>query len=225
MIVMSKSPGRGDRKTAPVDGDRRSSTKGERQRQTILDALSELLETRHIAELSVNEIASAAGVQRSGFYFYFDSKFAPLAVLAAEIWAELMDRAESFVRYDNETVHEYLDRVQAATAYEWETHSAVLIASIHAIPHDEQLATMWRTHNDHLAKILTTQVLKDRESGLASPVSPDVPGLVSALLEMTMHMFYRDRLEKCTAEQRERSFAALGAIWLASIWGQRAATP
>jgi len=184
-----------------------------------LTTLAELLETRPIGELTVNEIASAAGVLRSGYYFYFDSKFAPLAVLAANIWSEFEERAVSFVRFDTETVEQYLDRVQAATAEEWLTHSAVLIAAVQAIPEDEQLATMMRARNQHLADVLTAQVLKDREQGLASPASPDVPGLVAALLEMTMHMLYQDRLEKCPPERTERSMSAVRAIWLASVWG------
>jgi AcrR family transcriptional regulator len=217
---MSKTPARSVRKTTTVLGDRRAPSKGERQRQAILTTLAELLETRSIGEITVNDIALAAGVQRSGFYFYFDSKFAPLAVLASEIWSELMERAESFVRNDGESVGDYFDRVYTVTAEEWRTHSAVLIASIHAIPQDEQLAAMWRTRNEHVADILTTQILRDRDQGLASPALPDVPGLVSTLLEMTMHIFYRDQLEKCTPEQAERSFTALRAIWLAATWGQ-----
>ncbi|KQY01301.1 TetR family transcriptional regulator [Mycobacterium sp. Root135] len=221
---MSSKPGRAGKGAAAVAGDRRAPSKGERQRQVILTTLAELLEARPVGELTVNEIASAAGVLRSGYYFYFDSKFAPLAVLAADIWSEFEERAMSFVRFDTETVEQYLDRVQAATAEEWRTHSAVLIASVQAIPEDEQLAAMWRARNQHLADVLTAQVLKDREQGLASPASPDVPGLVAALLEMTMHMLYQDRLAKCPPEQTGRSMSAVRAIWLASVWGRSPAT-
>ena len=41
-------------------GDRRTPSKGERQRRAILDSLG---------ELTVGEIAAAAGVRRSGYYF------------------------------------------------------------------------------------------------------------------------------------------------------------
>lgn len=205
---------------ASVVGDRRAPTKGERQRRAILDALAGLLENRSIGDVSVNEIASAAGVNRSGFYFYFDSKFAPLAVLASEIWSNLAERTESFGRRDNEPVDDYLDRLQAATAGEWVSHSAVLIASIQAIPHDPQLAEMWRARNAYLADVLTQQVLKDQHQGLGAPASSDVSGLVATLLEMTTHLFYLDRLQKCTADQTARSFGALRAIWLAALWGQ-----
>ncbi|OKH73780.1 TetR family transcriptional regulator [Mycobacterium sp. SWH-M1] len=203
-----------------VRGDRRAPSKGERQRQAILTALAELLETRPIGDLTVNEIASAAGVLRSGYYFYFESKYSPLAVLAADIWSELMEFTESFVRHENESVDNFLDRVQSATEQEWRTHSAVLIASIQAIPHDEQLATMWRTRNEHVAATLTSQLLKDRDEGLAAPVTDDVAGLVSTLLEMTTHIYYRDRLEKCAPAQTERSLSVVRKIWLASAWGR-----
>lgn len=217
--TMSSKPGRPAREPASVLGDRRTPSKGERQRTAILETVADLLTTRSIADLTIGEIASAAGVLRSGFYFYFDSKFAPLAVLTSEIWSDLMEQAQSFVRFDSETVEQYLDRVNAVTARAWRTHDAVLIASIQAMPQDEQLADMWKHWNQRLADILTAQVLKDRDQGLAKPISEDVPTLVSSVLEMTMHMYYKDRLDQCTPEQTERTFAAVRAIWLASAWG------
>ena len=54
-------------------GDRRTASKGERQRRAILDTLARLVADRPIGELTVGEITAEAGVTRSGFYFYFDS--------------------------------------------------------------------------------------------------------------------------------------------------------
>jgi TetR/AcrR family transcriptional regulator, ethionamide resistance regulator len=90
-------------------------------------------------------------------------------------------------------------------------------------PLDKQLADMWRTWNERLAAILTEQVLKDREEGLANPVTEDVPDLIATLLEMTMHMFYNDRLHKAAPEDTRRMLATVQAIWLASAWGIRPA--
>lgn len=56
--------------------------RGDKQRQAILQAVRELLEERPFAELSVATISNRAGVARSGFYFYFDSKYSVLAQLA-----------------------------------------------------------------------------------------------------------------------------------------------
>lgn len=200
-------------------GDRRMPTKGERQRQAILSSLTTLLATRPIGDLSVGEIAAEAGVRRSGYYFYFESKYTALAIITSEIWSELMDRARSFVRFEDETVADFLDRTAGTAVETWHAHDAVLVASIQAIPLDEQLASMWKTWNERLAAILTAQVLKDQERGLAHPVAADLPALISTLLEMTMHMFYEDRLNNCTEIQTRKMLDTVRAIWLASAWG------
>ncbi|WP_059014072.1 TetR/AcrR family transcriptional regulator [Mycobacterium sp. M26] len=200
-------------------GDRRTASKGERQRRAILDTLARLVADRPIGELTVGEITAEAGVTRSGFYFYFDSKYSALAVITTEIWSELMDRAESFVRFDRETPAEFLDRCATIVVGVWHAHAAVLIASIQAIPLDDQIASLWREWNARLSQILARQVRKDQDAGIAKPASADVEGLVFSLHEMTQHMFYLDRLGDCDAEQTRRTTDALGAIWLRSVWG------
>ncbi len=201
-------------------GDRRAPSKGERQRQAILDSLAELLVTRPIGDLTVGEIASAAGVRRSGYYFYFESKYTALAVVTSEIWSELMDRVQLFSRAENETAADFVRRTSSAAVEVWHAHDAVLIASIQAIPLDEQIASMWRVWNERLARILTEQIRTDIETGLARPVSPDVSVVVSTLLEMTLHMFYKDRLDKCSEQQTQRMLDTVSSIWLASVWGE-----
>jgi len=64
----------------PEPGARR---RGDKQRQAIVQAVRELLQEKPFAELSVSTISLRAGVARSGFYFYFDSKYAVLAQLMA----------------------------------------------------------------------------------------------------------------------------------------------
>ncbi|MCH9731196.1 MAG: TetR/AcrR family transcriptional regulator [Actinomycetia bacterium] len=200
-------------------GDRRALTKGERQRRAILDSLVTLLATRSLGELTVGDIATHAGVRRSGFYFYFESKYSALAVATSEIWTELMDRAQFFTRIDGETAAEFLRRIAEPTVQMWRTHEAVLVASIQAIPDDDQLAQMWTTWNKRLAAILTDQVLSERDLGRAHPVSQDIPTLVSTLLSMTMHMLYLDRLNRCDPPQTRIMLDTLRDIWLASVWG------
>src|SRR3979409_2465 len=65
-------------------------SRGDRQREAIVTAVRELLEERSFADLSVSTISERAGVARSGFYFYFDSKYAVLAVILADA-SELLD--------------------------------------------------------------------------------------------------------------------------------------
>ena len=60
---------------------RRSAPRADRAdlRETILDALAQLLERGSFAELTVADILAAAAVSRGSYYFYFDSKHDVLA--------------------------------------------------------------------------------------------------------------------------------------------------
>lgn len=202
-------------------GDRRLPTKGERQRRAILDCLPELLVTRPVGELTIGEIADAAGVRRSGFYFYFESKYAALAVITSEIWSQLMDQAQVFARSGDESVADFIERSADIALDLWHENEGVLMASVEAIPLDEQLAALWQDWILRLSAVVTEQVLKDQQRGLAHPVSPDVPALISTLLEMTMHMFYLDRLRRHDRNQTRKTREMVVSIWLASLTADR----
>ena len=58
--------------------------RGDKHRQAILAAVRALLEERPFSELSVSTISQRAGVARSGFYFYFESKYSVLAQILTE---------------------------------------------------------------------------------------------------------------------------------------------
>src|ERR1700687_832621 len=66
-------------------------SRGDRQRDAIIGAVRELLQQRSFGDLSVSTISERAGVARSGFYFYFDSTYAVLAVILADA-GELLDK-------------------------------------------------------------------------------------------------------------------------------------
>jgi AcrR family transcriptional regulator len=205
-----------------ISGDRRSLIKGERQRRAILDGLADLLATRPIAELTVGEIATATGVTRSGFYFYFDSKYAALVVATSEIMAELTERVYAYRRLEAENAEQYLTRTASAAMDVWRRHEAVLVASVQAAPFDGQLAKLWRDWNDRLTATLVDMIVEDRRKGLANPVNSDVDTLVHTLGEMTMHMFYQDRIEDHDAKTSARILDSVVAIWMAAIWPSEA---
>ena len=75
-------------------------SRGDRQRDAIITAVRELLEQRSFGDLSVSTISERAGVARSGFYFYFDSKYAVLAVILADAMEELDKLTHDFAPRD-----------------------------------------------------------------------------------------------------------------------------
>src|SRR3954451_17703087 len=87
-------------------------SRGDRQREAIVTAVYELLQERSFADLSVSTISERAGVARSGFYFYFDSKYAVLAVIPATAGEERKKMPHHFApREPDETPSECAKRM------------------------------------------------------------------------------------------------------------------
>ena len=69
------------------------------------------------ADLSVSTISERAGVARSGFYFYFDSKYAVLAVILADAMEELDKLTHDFApREPDETPAAFAKRMVGSAA-------------------------------------------------------------------------------------------------------------
>jgi AcrR family transcriptional regulator len=67
---------------------RRAPTKGDQREQSLIDAARVVFRDKSISQVTIDELAGAAGIARSGFYFYFESKQALLAVLVDQRLAE-----------------------------------------------------------------------------------------------------------------------------------------
>ena len=72
----------------PAIGSRRGPTKGDQRERALLDAARAAFRERPIGQVTIDELAGAAGIARSGFYFYFESKQALLAALVDEVIGE-----------------------------------------------------------------------------------------------------------------------------------------
>ena len=72
----------------PAIKSRRAPTKGDQREQALIDAARSLFRDKSISQVTIDELAGAAGIARSGFYFYFESKQALLAALVDQRLAE-----------------------------------------------------------------------------------------------------------------------------------------
>jgi AcrR family transcriptional regulator len=72
----------------PLKSSRRGPTKGDQREQALLDAARIVLREKPISQVTIDELAGAAGIARSGFYFYFESKQALLAALTDQAIGE-----------------------------------------------------------------------------------------------------------------------------------------
>src|SRR6476659_3600648 len=152
--------------SAPQEARR---SRGDRQRDAIVAAVRELLHERSFADLSVSTISERAGVARSGFYFYFDSKYAVLAVILADA-GELLDQlTHDFApRQTGEALEAYAKRMVGSAAAVYANNDPVMTACAVARNTDAQIREMMDDFYDGIIDTLINILKQDSE---ARPIS------------------------------------------------------
>ncbi|HEY3713562.1 MAG TPA: TetR/AcrR family transcriptional regulator [Jatrophihabitantaceae bacterium] len=193
-------------------------TKGDRQRRAIVDAVRQLLTEVPLAELSVGRITEAAYITRSGFYFYFDSKYEALAVALDDVWDELETSTHRFEpRAADESPVHYSRRMLAVAVDVWHHNAPLINALMLARETDPRLRQMWDDWMDLLVENLSVITSRERQAGNAKPAHDDTRELVRRLVGMSVWALHEDDLR--AGADRHHTVEVLDAIWLAAAWG------
>jgi len=197
--------------------------RGDRQRHAIVQAVRELLIGKPFAELSVSTISDRAGVARSGFYFYFDSKYAVLAHILGEVANELEELTYDFApRGDHETPAEFARRMIGSAAAVYAHNDPVMSACNNARGTDAEIREILERYNELVIDQIVPIVEAEVSNGAAEPITDDVQGLVRTLCAATALTLGGESF--FTGPQRDlaRVVAVLEKLWLHSLWGRQA---
>jgi AcrR family transcriptional regulator len=199
----------------PAPEVRRS--RGDRQRDAIVTAVRELLEERPFSDLSVSTISERAGVARSGFYFYFDSKYAVLAVILADA-SELLDELTHHFapREPGETPAAFAKRMVGSAAAVYANDDPVLSACAVARNTDAQIREMMDDFYDSVIDKLITLLEQDPD---ARPISDDLPALVRTLAATTAMTLTHDSAFVGRGQDPARAVETVERLWLSAFWG------
>lgn len=209
--------------TEQVAGPVRSGTqaRGDRQRDAITAAVAELISEHHtFADLSVSAISERAGVGRSGFYFYFDSKYAVLAHMVSGMLAELEDLTHSFApRGSDESPEEFASRMVGSAAVVFAHNDPLMKACMEARISDPTIARMLDGLTDSLVeKIVAIAQAEVKERG-AQPVSDDLPALVRCLVGLTGSVLTGDTAFVGRGTDPAGAIAVVEKLWRTSLIG------
>lgn len=210
-------PSRGRSNAAREIGTEGRRSRGDRQRDAIVAAVRELLHERSFADLSVSTISERAGVARSGFYFYFDSKYAVLAVILADASDLLDSLTHHFApREPGETPVAFAKRMVGSAAAVYANDDPVLMACAVARNTDAQIREMMDDFYDGIVDKLVMLLEQDTD---ARPVSDDLRALVRTLSATTTMTLTRDSAFVGRDADPQRAVDALERLWVAAIWG------
>ena len=195
--------------------------KGDRRRQAIIDAVERLLREQTIAQLAVESIAAEAGISRSGFYFYFESKYAALREALADVATEIVVAGDAFFAPTGEPPEQMLPRALADVADLWERHADLMIAVVDAAHTDAGGTAMWQAWVERLVELIGERIDRGRADG---EMPPGAPGRDLARVITLTNTAVFDDLEsrRASPDERRAALAAVSQVWLASIWGTRA---
>lgn len=176
------------RTTETTPRRRGARTKGDEREHQILAVTRSLLAHRPMGEITIDEIASAAGISRTSFYFYFPSKQAVLTTLMEQVWDEFSRTHDWFDTTGPDPAG--LRRQLEAVAEIWEANGPILACGTQAgpdfgyAPLHEFIDRARRRFVDRLA----AKIERDRRAGLApdGPPAAELATLVAIVRDGAM---------------------------------------
>ncbi|AMT73954.1 TetR/AcrR family transcriptional regulator [Mycobacteroides immunogenum] len=199
-----------------------TQTRGDRQRDAIMTAVAELIAENHsFADLSVSAISERAGVGRSGFYFYFDSKYSVLAQMVGDALAELEELTHYFAsRGEAETPEQFAQRMVGSAALVFAHNDPLMKACMEARITDPTIAGMLDDLSDGIIeKIVSIAEIEVKERG-AQPLSDDLPALVRSLVALTASTLSGDTSFVGRDSDSARAIAIVETLWRVCLLGQ-----
>jgi AcrR family transcriptional regulator len=201
----------------PTPTARRS--RGDLQREAIVSAVRQLLQEGSFADLSVSTISERARIARSGFYFYFESKYDVLALILAEATHELEELTQYFApRAPGETPAAFARRMVGSAATVFAHNDPIMTACNDARNIDAKIREILDGQIDVVIEQIVSVVDDEIAAGTAHPISGDVPALVRMLGATTAMMLSGDVTFLGADRDRERGVRVLEQLWLNSLW-------
>jgi len=185
-----------------------------------MQAVRDLLQEKSFAELSVSAISNRAGVARSGFYFYFDSKYSVLAQILAEAAEELEELTQYFApRRPDESPEQFAKRMVGSAAAVYADNDPVVVACNAARHTDIEIRGILERQFEAVLSQIVGVVDAEMRAGTAHPISADIPTLVRTLAGTTSLTLTGDPLLVGPDSDVDRRVRVLEQLWLFALWG------
>ena len=183
----------------------------------VLTAMEELLaDGMPYAALSVERIATRAGISRTAFYFYFADKRELLMRLASELSDEFYREADAWWSGAGDG-SEQLTAAVGKIAALYRAHSPLVCAIVEVSAYDEVVGPFWRALVERFVDASAQRIATEIEAGRADPAL--VPhAMAFSLVWMTERALYQ-MLAQDDPVCGEELVRALARIWTSTVYG------
>lgn len=195
--------------------DRRQPQRSDQRRSAILAAFDEALRARGFEAVNIADVAAAAGVGRSAFYFYFENKAAAVAALLESMYDDVFAASDIVTASSGSPrwrIHAMLEAVMETGA----AHRHLFTAMLEARAASSAIREIWDSSREAFVPAIAAMIEAERAAGRA-PAGPAAEVLAGLLLELNDRILERFTL----GGPRSRDELVIGAetIWLHTIYG------
>jgi AcrR family transcriptional regulator len=188
------------------------------RRTQLLAALDALLDDTPLAQVNVADITRRAGLGRSAFYFYFESKPAAVAEMFGDFYVRIMNLNAWFTDHDGDP-RTQLERGFRANVDGWRERSKMLVAMLDAVGTDVSVRQVWEDRRVEHTRLVTARIQHDLATGRATTTSD--PAALARLLMGTLFAAMEDDVRDGAAGRPmdPRLSTTLAELWFRSIYG------
>jgi AcrR family transcriptional regulator len=195
---------------------------GDRREQAILDAARTLLADAPFSDLTIEQIATAAGVARSSLYFYFADKAQILLVLYSDVLEEMSAELERWFADPAKHAERWSRASITAAVTVARSNANVVCAALDsrgAHPEIDQALSMYF---DRAVERCTLLIERERADGLAPPTGPSAHALARALMHMTLHSIHELLRAGASAAEGQDLIETLTVLWARGVGNEPA---
>jgi AcrR family transcriptional regulator len=199
---------------------RRPEPSTERRRAVeadVLQATEELLgEGDSYASLSIERIATRAGISRTAFYFYFADKRELLMRLATGVAEQLYHEAGTWWSGSGDgpsQLSEALDKIAAL----YRAHGPLICAIVEMSTYDPPVGVFWRGLVGRFVSASAERIESEQFAGRTDPAL-DPTATAFALVWMTERSFHQMLVQEEPIAAGEL-VAALARVWSSTVYG------
>ena len=185
----------------------------------VREALLRLLsEGTPFKKLTVDELARAAGLSRTAFYFYFPGKEQALMSAAAEVSAEFYERADTW--WHGEGPPEELVRAALIGSLDvYVRHAPLLRAAVELTSYSREFEEFYKELLDRFVRATAEHLHREQQAGRLRPLDCDLvaEGLVW-MSERCNHMMIKE------GRSPEEIVDTLTTVWVHALYPDKVAS-
>ncbi len=206
----------------PVDRGRRSRrVSGDDRERAILVTAERLLEQFPFSEISVDDLASGAGISRPTFYFYFPSKEAVLLTLLDRVVEEARsNRGDVLERLADDPKRAWREALDAIYQT-FKAHTPVTIAAAELAGTSPAVRALWEDVMETFVAETTFAIESERARG-AAPDGMPARQLAIALNWMNERTIHSSIATQQPALADSEVLDVLADIWLKAVYADQA---